>query len=169
MKPAAAGERPQRPANARGAARLAGVQALYQMDVGGASLEEVLAEFETFRLGGQELEGVTYREADPAFFRDLVRGVVLDQRSLDPQIHEALVDRWPLTRLDVTLRSVLRAAAWELSARKDVPARVVITEFVDVAKAFFSGDEPKMVNGVLDRMARNFRPAEFAGSPPPPA
>lgn len=167
MTPATAEERPQRPANARGAARLAAVQALYQMDVGGSSLEEVLAEFETFRLGGQEIEGATYREADAAFFRDLVGGVVHDQRALDPQIHEALVERWPLTRLDVTLRSVLRAAAWELSARRDVPARVVISEFVDVAKAFFSGDEPRMVNGVLDRLARALRPGEFVAPRPP--
>lgn len=151
----------ERAANARGAARLAAVQALYQMDVGGASLEDVLAEFETFRLG-HELDGVTYRNADPDFFRALVAGVVRDQRELDPLIQVALVTGWPLTRLDVTLRSILRAAAWELSARRDVPAMVVITEFVDVAKAFFDQDEPRIVNGVLDTLARQLRPTEFA-------
>jgi N utilization substance protein B len=151
-----------RPANARGASRLAAVQALYQMELGGTSIEEVLAEFETWRLG-QELDGDTYREADAAFFRDLVRGVVADQRALDARIHENLVEGWPLARLDVTLRSILRAAAWELSARRDVPARVIITEFVDVAKAFFGNEEPKMVNGVLDTLARGYRPGEFEG------
>ncbi|MCC6736037.1 MAG: transcription antitermination factor NusB [Bauldia sp.] len=151
-----------RPANARGASRLAAVQALYQMELGGTSIEEVLAEFETWRLG-QELDGDTYREADAAFFRDLVRGVVADQRELDARIHENLVDGWPLARLDVTLRSILRAAAWELASKRDVPARVVITEFVDVAKAFFGNEEPKMVNGVLDTLARSYRPGEFEG------
>ncbi len=156
----AADKRSARPANARGASRLAAVQALYQMELGGASMEEVLAEFETWRLG-QELDGDTYRDADAGFFRDLVRGVVTDQRALDARIHENLVEGWPLARLDVTLRSILRAAAWELSAKRDVPARVVISEFVDVAKAFFGNEEPRMVNGVLDTLARGYRPGEF--------
>ncbi len=156
--------RAPRPANQRGASRLAAVQALYQMDVGGATLEEVLAEFETWRLG-RELDGVQYRDADAAFFRDLVRGVVRDQLDLDPKIHEALADGWPLARIDVTLRAVLRSAALELAARPDVPARVVITEYVDVAKAFFDGDEPRLVNGVLDTLAREFRPGEFTAAP----
>lgn len=153
---------PARPANARGAARLAAVQALYQMDVGGTSVEEVMAEFETWRLG-HELDGVTYRDADAAFFRDLVAGVVRDQRALDPMIHDALAAGWPLARIDVTLRAILRSAAQELSGKADVPARVVITEYVDVAKAFFDGDEPRIVNGVLDALARRLRPGEFAG------
>ncbi|MCW5715396.1 MAG: transcription antitermination factor NusB [Bauldia sp.] len=135
------------------------------MELGGASIEEVLAEFETWRLG-QELDGDTYRGADAAFFRDLVRGVVAEQRELDARIHESLVEGWPLARLDVTLRAILRAAAWELSAKRDVPARVVITEFVDVAKAFFGSDEPRMVNGVLDTLARGYRPAEFDTAAP---
>lgn len=155
-----------RPANARGAARLAAVQALYQMEVGGAQLEDVLAEFETWRLG-RDLDGVTYREADASFFRDLVSGVVHSQRTLDPMIHEALTAGWPLARLDVTLRAILRSAACELTERADVPARVVISEYVDVAKAFFSGDEPRIVNGVLDTLARRLRAAEFAGTNPP--
>ena len=162
-----AGPGGDRPANARGASRLAAVQALYQMDVGGSSLEEVVTEFETWRLG-RELDGVTYREADAAFFRDLVAGVVREQRTLDPLIQKALVEGWPLTRLDLTLRSILRAAAWELSARKDVPVRVVISEYVDIAKAFFEKDEPRMVNGVLDTLARAMRPEAFAATPPKP-
>lgn len=146
---------------ARSAARLAAVQALYQMDVGGASLKEVVEEFETFRLG-MELDGVRYREADAKFFQDLVAGVVSEQRALDPKIHMALVAGWPLTRLDVTLRAILRSAAWELLSCPKVPARVVINEYVDVAKAFFDADEPGMVNAVLDNLARQLRPAEFA-------
>ena len=158
-KPAA--QRRLRPANRRGAARLAAVQALYQMDIGGASSEEVLAEFEAWWLG-RETEGVLYRDADPAFLRDIVCGVVRDQRALDPQIHEALAAGWPLVRIDVTLRAILRSAAHELKNRPDVPARVVIDEYVDVAKAFFDGDEPRLVNGVLNVLARRMRAHEFA-------
>ena len=146
---------------AKSAARLAAVQALYQMDVGGTSLDDVLAEFESWRLG-QELDGIRYRDADPAFFEALVSGVVERQRELDPKIHMALVAGWPLTRLDVTLRAILRSATLELLSRPDVPARVVISEYVDVAKAFFDGDEPRIVNGVLDNLAHQLRPREFA-------
>lgn len=154
-----------RPANKRGAARLSAVQALYQMDVGGANLADVLAEFEAFRLGA-ELDGEQYREADPAWFRDLVGGVVDQQRILDPVINRALVAGWPLKRIDTTLRAILRAGAFELMKRKDVPGRVVISEYIDVARAFYDGDEPRMVNGVLDRLAREFREKEFSGQPP---
>lgn len=149
-----------RPANARGAARLAAVQALYQMDVGGVSRDEVVGEFEEWRLG-QELDGIRYRDADAAFFRELVTGVVEHQRELDPKIHLALVEGWPLARLDVTLRSILRAATWELTSFRDVPARVAISEYVDVAKAFFDAEECRIVNGVLDTLARQLRPGEF--------
>lgn len=155
--------RPQRPANQRGAARLAAVQALYQMDLGGASLPDVIAEFETYRLG-KELDGDQYRDADRAFFRDIVTGVVRDQRSLDPAIDAALSSDWPLNRIDATLRAILRAGAFELACRPDVPARVVISEYVEVAKAFFEEEVPGMVNGVLDALARKMRPAEFTAS-----
>lgn len=155
---------PAKPANARGAARLAAVQALYQMDVGGVPLESVLGEFEQWRLG-KELDGVLYRDADPVFFRDLVAGVVEHQRELDPKIHLALVAGWPLSRLDVTLRAILRTATWELQSSRDVPARVAISEYVDIAKAFFDGEESRMVNGVLDTLARQLRPKEFGAAP----
>jgi N utilization substance protein B len=145
---------------AKSAARLAAVQALYQMDVGGVSLDEVIAEFEAFRLG-KETDGVLYRDADAGYFHRLVSGVVSAQRELDPKIHAALQD-WPLARIDVTLRAILRAAAQELLANHDVPARVVINEYVDIAKAFFDGEEPGIVNGVLDTLARRLRPAEFS-------
>jgi transcription antitermination protein NusB len=153
-----------RPANQRGAARLAAVQALYQMDLGGATLTDVVAEFESFRLG-KEVDGEQYRNADPAFFRAIVSGVVDKQKSLDPFVHTTLAADWPLARIDVTLRAILRAGAYELVERKDVPARVVIAEYVDVAKAFFEGEVPGMVNGVLDALARRMRPEEFVCTP----
>lgn len=151
----------RRPANQRGAARLAAVQALYQMDVGGATLPEVLAEFEVHRLG-KELDGEQYRDADAAFFREIVGGVVGRQRKLDPAIDAALQSDWTLPRIDTTLRAILRSGAFELAERRDVPAKVVITEYVDVAKAFFDADATAMVNAVLDTLARKLRPAEFA-------
>ena len=131
-----------------------------QMEIGGGDLADVVTEFEAFRLG-QELDGEEYREADPVFFRDVVAGVVAEQRQIDPRVHQALVDDWPLKRIDVTLREILRAGSWELLKRKDIPAKVVINEYVDVAKAFFVEEEPKIVNGVLDKIARQLRPKEF--------
>jgi N utilization substance protein B len=150
-----------RPANQRGAARLGAVQALYQMDVAGAPLPAVIGEFEAHRLGS-ELEGEKLRPADVDFFRALVSGVVQDQRRIDPIIHAALPPTWPLTRIDLTLRAILSCGVFELLSRRDVPGRVVITEYVDVANAFFSADEPGLVNGLLDRVARDNRPEEFS-------
>nr|WP_224405461.1 transcription antitermination factor NusB [Afifella sp. IM 167] len=147
-------------ANQRGAARLAAVQALYQMDVGGASLPRVVAEFEAYRLG-QELEGETLKAADAAFFRLLVAGVVKEQGLIDPIIHTTLPQSWPLARLDVTLRALLRCGVYELRSRRDVPARVVISEYLDVAHAFFEKEEPGLVNAVLDKVAHDLRPEEF--------
>ncbi len=150
-----------RPANQRGAARLAAVQALYQLDIAGATLPEVLAEFESYRLG-REVDGEQYREADAAFFRDIVAGVVRDQLTLDPAVHAELTPGWPLQRIDATLRAILRAGAHELTSRADVPARVVVSEYVDIARAFFDADIAGMVNAVLDALARKLRPAEFS-------
>ncbi len=150
-----------KPANKRGTARLAAVQAIYQMEIASTELGDVLEEFETYRLG-KEIDGMTFRDADASFFRDIVSGVVKEQRRIDPAVHLALVEDWPLKRIDVTLRAILRAGVYELIARKDVPARVVITEYIDVAKAFFVEDEPGIVNGVLDRLAHDLRPDEFA-------
>ena len=110
-----------RPANQRGAARLGAVQALYQMDVGGATLPAVIAEFETHRLGA-DIEGEQLRPADKPFFRALVSGVVDAQRRVDPIIHAALPPTWPLTRIDLTLRAILRCGVFELIERRDVPA-----------------------------------------------
>ncbi|MDD7908390.1 MULTISPECIES: transcription antitermination factor NusB [Pseudovibrio] len=149
-----------RPANKRGAARLAAVQALYQMEVGGAQMNDVLGEFEAFRLG-KEMDGDQYRDADPAWFRDLVMAVIDDQRVIDPRIHQALSDDWPLRRIDATLRAILRVGAAELYRKKDVPARVIINEYIDVCKAFFEQDETRLVNGIMNRLARELRPEEF--------
>lgn len=142
-----------RPANQRGAARLAAVQALYQMDVGRQSLEETLAQFSAVHLG-REIEGEQYLPADADFFRQIVGGVIKGQLQIDPAVDEALKDGWPMGRIDATLRAILRAGAFELLRRKDIPARVVITEYVDVAKAFYADDTGALVNGVLDAVAR---------------
>jgi len=153
---------PKKPnrSSSRSAARLAAVQALYQMDMTGIDLTDVVAEFEAHRLG-QELEGEQYCAAEAAFFRDLVEGVVRDQRRLDPMIDQQLAEGWRLSRVDSILRAILRAGAFELTDRDDVPTRVVISEYVDIAHAFFSEDEPKVVNGVLDHLAQKARPEEM--------
>lgn len=145
-----------KPANKRGAARLAAVQALYQMDVAGSGILEVVAEYETHRLG-REIDGQQYLEADAQWFRAVVSGVVDQQKKIDPVIHAALTDDWPLSRLDSTLRAIMRAGTWELVAKPDVPVAVIVNEYVDIAKAFFDGEEPKMVNAVLDRIAKKQR------------
>jgi N utilization substance protein B len=150
-----------RKANRRGAARLAAVQALYQMEIGGAGINDIFAEFESHWLGS-EVEGETYLPAEAAFFRDVVSGVVRDQGELDPLIDDALSKGWPLKRIDAILRAVLRAGSYELEHRKDVPGRVVISEYVDVAHAFVEAEETGMVNAVLDQIARQFRPNEFS-------
>jgi N utilization substance protein B len=147
-------------AEKRSAARLAAVQALYQMDVAGSGVADVLAEFESHWIG-REVEGVEYKPAEADFFRDIVGGVVREQRDLDPQVDRALSEGWPLKRVDAILRAILRAGAYELSRRLDIPPRVTITEYVDVAHAFLERDEAGMVNAVLDRLARTVRGAEL--------
>jgi N utilization substance protein B len=158
-----AGSDPSRKANRRGAARLAAVQALYQMDIAGAGLNDIFAEFESHWLGS-EVEGEKYLPAEAAFFRDVVSGVVRDQTKLDPLVDDALAKGWPLKRIDAIIRAVMRAGAYELEHRKDVPARVVVTEYVDVANAFVDREETGMVNAVLDQLARRFRADEFSST-----
>jgi len=159
MAPADAKE--GRKANKRGAARLAAVQALYQMDLAGTGLNDIVSEFERHWLGN-EVEGDQYRPAEAAFFRDIVTGVVREQRSLDPQIDAALSRGWPLKRIEAIIRAVLRAGAYELACRRDVPAPVVVAEYVDVAAAFVDEEETGMVNAVLDQLAHALRAGEFA-------
>jgi N utilization substance protein B len=145
----------------RSVARLAAVQALYQLEHNPESAPEaVVHEFVRHRLG-QEIDGDRLAEADAAFFSDIVRGVADDRERLDAEISAALVEDWPLPRLDAVLRAILRAGAWELVHRRDVPPRVSISEYTAVAYAFFAGKEPGFANGVLDRLGRMLRAAEM--------
>jgi N utilization substance protein B len=157
----ATGKRPARNvALSRSQARLAAVQALYQMDLAETDLAAVIEEFKTHRLGLNQDNG-TADQADPEHFAGLLRGVVRHQREVDPMIDRQLAEGWRLTRIDSIVRAILRAAAFELMELKDVPARVVISEYIEVAHAFFEGDEPRVVNGVLDALARKLRPGEL--------
>ncbi len=145
----------------RSAARLAAVQALYQMDIAGAGTADVFAEFESHWLG-REVDGDAYKPAEAAFFRAIVDGVVRDQRALDRDIDATLEAGWPLKRIEAILRAVLRAGAFELAGRRDIPAKVVISEYADVAAAFFGRDEVGLANAVLDALARKLRGDEFS-------
>lgn len=144
----------------RSAARLAAVQALYQMDVSGKSVVDALAEFEAFWIG-REVEGIEFKPSDIEFFRNVISGVVQNQRAIDVKIDKALSEGWPLRRVEAVLRAILRAGGYELMFRKDVPARVAITEYVDVTHGFYGEDEPGLVNAVLDTLARDVRPGEL--------
>lgn len=147
----------------RSVARLAAVQALYQMEVSAIGVESVIREFTEHRfdraLDGVEGEGDTLASADEAFFAELVRGVVSEQKRVDAAIAKRLAENWRLERLDATVRAILRAGAYELANRLDVPTEVAIDEYVEVAKSFFEGTEPGFVNGALDAVARDVRPA----------
>ncbi len=147
----------------RAAARLAAVQALYQMDVAKKGINEILAEFESHWIG-QEVEGDQYNQAEVAFFRAILEGVLAEQGEVDRLVDNALQEGWPLRRVEAVLRAILRAGAYELRSRKDVPARVVITEYTDIGGAFFEGDEVGMINGVLDSLGRRLRPDELLGA-----
>jgi N utilization substance protein B len=144
----------------RSAARLAAVQALYQMDIAGTQLPELVAEFKRHWIG-REVEGDRYAKAEVEHFRDVAEGVVREQRTLDPTVDATLAQGWPLKRVETVLRAVLRAGAYELLFRPEIPARVVISEYVDVAAAFLDEEETGMVNAVLDRLARTARGREF--------
>ena len=152
-----------RKAERRSAARLAASQALYQMEVAEKGLKDVLAEFEAHWIG-REIEGDAYYPAELAFFRDVVSGVVRDQLPIDRGLDDTLAKGWPLKRVEALMRAILRAAFYELRSRRDVPARVAVTEYVDIAAAFFGPDESGMVNAVLDALARQTRPEEFAAN-----
>ena len=145
----------------RAAARLAAVQALYQMDVAKTGIHESLAEFETYWIG-REVEGEQYKPAEVAFFRAILEGVLAEQAEVDVLVDRALQQGWPLRRVEAVLRAILRAGAFELMSRKDVPARVAIVEYTDIAGAFFEGEEVGMVNAVMDTLARRLRPDELA-------
>ena len=149
------------PRERRSAARLGAVQALYQMDLSGSDVGETLAQFSA-RAMGENFEDGQCGEADYKHLKEVVDGVVREQKTIDPAVDHILDKAWPLHRLDSTVRAILRAAAYELMFMERVPARVAISEYVDVADAFFGAEEPRFVNGVLDRLARQRRPQEFA-------
>ncbi len=144
----------------RSAARLAAVQALYEMEMSGKGVVEAVAEFEDHWIG-QSIDDVEFKPAEEGFFRDLVAGVVGEQLTVDRKVDAALSAGWPLRRVEAVLRAILRAGSFELIGRRDVPARVVISEYVDVAHAFYEGDEPGLVNAVLDTIARDVRGDEL--------
>jgi len=144
----------------RSASRLAAVQALYQMELTGKGIQEILPEFEQHWIAS-EIEGDQYRPAELRLFRAIVEGVLIDQEAIDRIVDETLAASWPLRRVEAVLRAVLRAGTFELMRRKDIPARVAIKEYVDLAAAFFAGEEVGMVNGVLDAVARLLRAGEF--------
>jgi N utilization substance protein B len=158
---------------ARSSARLAAVQALYQMDVAGTGIEVVIAEFVRDRFtappppakdevpAAPDLGEDATIGADATFFSELLRGTVRRQRDVDPMIDKSLAEGWRLVRIDSLVRAILRVGVFELMERPDVPARVVINEYIDVARAFYDADEPRVVNGVLDRLTRHFRPGEL--------
>ena len=156
---------PKPDASARRAARLAAIQALYQMELTGLDAETVVEEFATYRFG-REPELLALGEPDEAFFGDIVRGVPHRQAEIDDAVAKCLASDWRLSRVDSILRAILRAGAYELIARPDVPVKVVIDEYVELSYAFFSGEEPAFVNAALDKLAHRKRAAEF-GEPPP--
>ena len=141
----------------RSAARLAAVQALYQKDMEGTALARLLDEFHQHRLGREIEEGEHYAEAEVDFFDDVVRGVDARREEIDALITGRLAEGWSIRRLDKTMVQVLRAGTYELLARADVPVGSVISEYVDVAKAFFDDREAKFANGVLDAIAKDVR------------
>lgn len=142
---------------ARSVARLAAVQALYQMELGAAGAETVIREFTEHRFG-RELGDGTLADADEGFFADVVRGVVAQQATVDAAVVRRLAEGWRLERLDATVRAILRCGTFELAHRSDVPTEVVIDEYVELAKSFFEATEPGFVNGALDAVARDVRP-----------
>ncbi len=142
---------------ARSTARLAAVQALYQMQMEGTALAKLLDEFHQHRLG-KTIDEDEFADAEVEFFDDVVRGVDARGDEIDALLTAKLADGWTLKRLDKTMLQILRAGTYELLARNDVPAAAVINEYVDVAKAFFDDREAKFVNGILDAVSKDARP-----------
>ena len=160
----ASGEEAASPAAERSAlstARLAAVQAIYQLEMSGGKPEQVVAELIRHRGGAAFDEGEEGTAADRALLAELVSGVVREHAGLDALVGAQLAEAWPLGRLEKVMAATLRAGAYELKFRPEVPARVVISEYVDVAHAFLGDKEVGMVNGVLDHLARELRGAEM--------
>lgn len=148
-----------KPFLARSAARFAAVQTLYQMEMSGADAESALRD-RARREPDVEVEHGLQVEPDPQFLGEIVRGVGARREDVDGMVGAALSKDWPLERLEAVLRAILRAGAWELLSRPDIDAPVIITEYVKIAEAFFEGGEPKLANGVLDRLAATLRGPE---------
>ena len=142
----------------RSSARLAAVQALYQQEMEGTPIARLLHEFHEHRLGAT-IEDATYVEAEQSFFDDVVAGVDARRGEIDEVVAAKLAEGWSLDRLDRPMRAILRAGTYELIARKDVPVASVISEYVDVAHAFYDKRESGFVNGLLDAVAKVARPA----------
>ena len=153
--------------NPRTLARMAAVQALYQMDLAGTDAAEVIEEFIAHRFVAEKAAPPEVDDpgnlagADATFFADILKGVVRRQRDIDPLVDQQLASGWRLVRVDSILRAILRGGVFELMERTDIPARVTINEYINIAKLFFEADEPKVVNGVLDRIAHRVRADEF--------
>ncbi|MBW4089641.1 MAG: transcription antitermination factor NusB [Proteobacteria bacterium] len=155
------------PQRGRTASRVAAVQALFQSEQAGIGAETVIDEFVRHRLGALPgmggFEDGRVPEAEVPLFAAIVRAAVGQQETIDRMLSEALPAEWPLGRLDPVLRALLRAAGGELARADGPPAKVVINEYLNVAHGFFEGDEPRMANGILDRLARLLRAGEFGG------
>lgn len=163
-------EERQRPGpSGRAAARLAAVQALYQMGMTGESAPVVIDDFLRHRLSGagRDAEAIRLDAPDQEFFRELVAGVARESGPLEDMLTAVLAEDWPVERLESLLRLILCAGAFELGHRPEIPARVAVSQYVDLAHAFLDDRQTAMVNGVLDRLARYLRPEEFAGEAPP--
>ncbi len=148
------------PRQARSVARLAAVQALYQMEAARTGVDGVIREFRDHRFEA-DIEGEQLASADEDFFEDVVRGVVTGQGEIDQAIARRLASGWKLERLDSTVRAALRCGAYELMKRPDVPIEVAIDEYIDIAKAFT--DEAGFLNAALDAIARDVRPTPGGG------
>lgn len=141
-------------------ARLAAVQALYQMEVSGSGVLETMADFENHWIG-REIDGVDAGAADQGFFRDLVSGVLREQGMIDRALDDTLAENWRLSRLEAVSRAILRAGAYELSFRHDVPVASTIAAYLDVAASFHGEAETKFIHGALDAVARRLRQDEM--------
>ncbi|MFT4026068.1 MAG: transcription antitermination factor NusB [Novosphingobium sp.] len=141
---------------ARAAARLGAVQALYQHQMEGTPLVQLLDEFHLHRLGA-EIEEMQFNQAETAFFDDLVKGAILRRDEIDEILSSKLAEGWSLARLDKTMLQILRVGIYELMARADVPTGTAISEYLDIAHAFFDAREAKFVNGLLDAVAKAVR------------
>ncbi len=153
--------RAEQRAKERSATRLGVVQALYQMDTGETPIDRVIEEFHQHRFG-VDVDGIMLPLGDEALFDDILRGVVEHQVEVDRSINAVLKEGWRLDRLDSTIRAILRAGAFELLHRTDIPPKVSITEYIHVAQGFFDDEEVGFVNGALDRLAKTHRGAELS-------